>query len=131
MTKTVGVIGVGTMGLAMARNLLAAGFAVVGRDGYREVARLLSYASTDDDPSTHGSGRYAVNGPGGDWDFQDNGRYCVVVDPEAVRDLVGNHLEHGRLGCFMVRILPDPPDPGVNVSVAMSQPSTSRFRAQL
>jgi hypothetical protein len=101
-------------------SIMNAEVAVVGRDGYREVARLLSYASTDDDPSTHGSARYAVNGPGGDWDFRDNGRYCVVVDPEAIRDLEGNHLEHGRLGCFKVRILPDPPDPGVNVSVAMN-----------
>jgi len=101
-------------------SIMNAEVTVIGRDGYREVARLLSYASTDDVPSTSASARYAVNGPGGDWDFRDNGRYCVVVDPEAIRDLEGNHLEHGRLGCFKVRILPDPPDPGVNVSVAMN-----------
>ena len=32
MAKTVGIVGVGTMGSAMARNLIAAGFEVVGRD---------------------------------------------------------------------------------------------------
>ena len=32
MAKTVGIVGVGTMGSAMARNLIAAGFKVVGRD---------------------------------------------------------------------------------------------------
>ena len=32
MAKTVGIVGVGTMGSAMARNLIAAGFQVVGRD---------------------------------------------------------------------------------------------------
>ncbi len=32
MTKTVGIVGAGTMGSAIARNLIAAGFPVVGRD---------------------------------------------------------------------------------------------------
>ena len=35
--------------------------------GYTEVARLLSYASTDDVPSSSASARYALHGPGGDW----------------------------------------------------------------
>jgi len=93
---------------------------IVSNTGYREQARLLSYASTDDVPSTAAAARYAVNGPGGSWDHPDNGKYWIVVDPTQIRDLQGNHIENGRLGCFKVRILPDPPDPGVNVSVAMN-----------
>lgn len=99
---------------------------VHGPDGYREVARLLSYASTDDVPSSSASARYALNGPGGDWDFPDNGRYFLHVDPTQIRDLQGNHIENGRLGSFRVRILP-PSEPGVNVSVAMN--STGEWEA--
>ena len=81
---------------------------IVSNTGYRERARLLSYASTDDVPSSGASARYAVNGPRGSWDVHDNGKYRIVVDPEDIRDLQGNHLENGRLGRFFVRILPDP-----------------------
>lgn len=91
---------------------------IVSNSGFREEARLVDYASTDDHPSTGASARYAVQGPGGSWSVEDNGKYAVLVDPLAIRDLQGNHIEEGRLGTFYVRILPEPPDPGVNVSVA-------------
>ena len=100
-------------------SIMNAEIVVHGPDGYREAARLLSYASTDDVPSSSASARYALSGPGGSWDFPDNGRYCLHVDPTAIRDLQGNHIQNGRLGCFRVRLLP-PPQPGVNVSVAMN-----------
>lgn len=92
---------------------------IVSNTGYRERAELLSYASTDDVPSTSASARYAVEGPGGSWDHEDNGRYHIVVDPTQIRDLQGNHIESARLGHFNVRIQP-PPKPGVNVSLAMN-----------
>lgn len=92
---------------------------IVSNTGYRERAELLSYASTDDVPSTGASARYAVHGPGGSWNHEDNGRYSIVVDPTQIRDLQGNHLESGHLGRFHVRIQPDP-NPGVNVSVALN-----------
>ncbi len=97
-------------------SIMSAEVVVVGRDGYREVARLLSYASTDDDPSTSASARYAVSGPGGDWDHEDNGPYRVWVDADAVRDLHGTPIEDGWIGRFRCRIIP-PPEPGVNVTV--------------
>jgi hypothetical protein len=105
-------------------SIMNAEVVVRGPDGYVEMARLLSYASTDDDPSTHASARYAVSGPGGSWDRPDNGKYCISVDPEAIRDLNGNHIGNGLLGCFRVRIAPDPPDPGVNVTVEMTASGT-------
>ncbi|NNM28069.1 MAG: hypothetical protein HKO57_00985 [Akkermansiaceae bacterium] len=92
---------------------------VVGPNGYRELATQNTYTSTDDDPSTYANARYEISGPGGDFDHTDNGRYCVYVNPGDIKDLDGNHIESGRLGCFQVRIAP-PPTPGVNVSVAMN-----------
>ena len=94
---------------------------VIGRDNYREQARLLSYASTDDVPSSSASARYAVNGPGGSWDRLDNGRYLILIENDKVCDLQGNCLDNGTLGGFKVRIAPPPSDPGINVSVAMSE----------
>jgi hypothetical protein len=91
--------------------------AVVGRDGYREIAKLVGYGSTDDVPSTGATASYAVSGPGGDWDRTDNGLYRVWVDPAAVRDLHGTPLRHGWIGHFRCRIIPPLP-PGVNVTVA-------------
>ena len=44
MTQTVGVIGLGDMGLAMARNLLAAGFPTFGYDLREERLALLEAA---------------------------------------------------------------------------------------
>lgn len=92
---------------------------IVSNTGYRERAELLSYASTDDVPSSGAAARYGVHGPGGSWDHEDNGKYWIVTDPTKIRDLQGNHIEHARLGAFKVRILP-PPNPGVNVDVAMN-----------
>lgn len=92
---------------------------IVGNTGHRERAVLLSYASTDDLPSTGASARYAVHGPGGSWDHEDNGRYALVGDPTQIRDLQGNHIENGHLGRFHVRIQPDL-EPGVNVTVALN-----------
>lgn len=99
-------------------SIMAAEVVVTGADGYRERARLVSYGSTDDVPSSGGFASYAVSGPGGGWDYEDNGGYRVRVDPEAIRDLHGVAIEDGRIGGFRVRILPPPPDPGVRVSVA-------------
>ena len=84
-------------------------------------ANLIEYASTDDDPSTGGLGIYSVIGPDGSWDHSDNGRYCVYVNPEAIRDLNGNHIKRSRLGCFRVHILPEPPDTGVKVTVELNE----------
>ena len=94
---------------------------VTGPDGFERRAELVSYGSTDDFPSTGGFGEYAVSAPGEGWGARDNGRYCVHVDPEAIRDLNGHTLENGRLGCFRVRIISDPPpgDAEVRIEVAM------------
>lgn len=100
-------------------SIMAAEIMVRGPNGYSETASLLAYASTDDFPSTNGLARYALHGPGGSWDFPDNGKYCLHVDPTQIRDLLGNHLHDGQLGCFPVRLLP-PAEPGVHVSVAMN-----------
>jgi len=98
-----------------------AAVAVAGPDGFERRAVLEGYASTDDVPSTGATAIYTVEAPGGSWDPRDNGRYCVHVDPEAVRDLNGNTLANGRLGCFHARMIIDPPsgDAEVRVDVAM------------
>lgn len=101
-------------------SIMAAEIWVVGGLGRRVKAELVEYASTDDVPSTQGFGQYKVEGPGGSWNRRENGAYCAVVDPEAIRDLNGNHIERKRLGCFKVRIAPEPPQPGVNVSVGVN-----------
>ena len=93
---------------------------VIGRDNFREQARLLSYASTDDVPSSGANARYAINGPGGSWDRLDNGRYRILIENDRVCDLQGNCLEREILGEFKVRIAPPPSDPGINVSVALT-----------
>lgn len=93
---------------------------IAGPDNYREEATLLSYGSTDDDPSTGGFARYAVNGPGGSWDRPDNGGYRVCIEADKVKDLQGNAIEEGLLGGFRVRILP-PPTPGVTVAFRRSE----------
>ena len=85
---------------------------VRGPDGSEEPAVLEEYASTDDVPSTSATAVYTLVGPGGGWDARDNGRYCVTVDPQAIRDLDGNPIGSGRLGCFQVRILALPPQTG-------------------
>ena len=97
---------------------------VFGRDGLGSKAELVEYASTDDVPSTGATAIYAIRAPGGDWDQRDNGKYCVQVDPEAVRDLLGNSLVHGELGCFHVRIIDEPtgpPDAEINVSIDLGE----------
>lgn len=101
-------------------SIMAAEIWLVGGLGRRVQAELVEYASTDDEPSTHGIGQYVVKGPGGEWNARDNGLYCANVDPELIRDLNGNHIERKRLGCFKVRIAPEPPQSGVNVSVGVN-----------
>lgn len=93
---------------------------IVGPDNFREEAVLLSYASTDDSPSTSGFARYSVNGPDGSWDRPDNGGYRVFIEADKVRDLQGNAIAESRLGGFRVRILAEP-DPGVNVSFSRTE----------
>ncbi|YCM46152.1 hypothetical protein V2O64_08985 [Verrucomicrobiaceae bacterium 227] len=93
---------------------------IVGPDNFREEATLLSYASTDDDPSTSGFARYSVNGPDSSWDRSDNGSYRVFIEAGKVRDLQGNALEEPLLGEFHVRILAEP-DPGVTVSFSRTE----------
>ena len=93
---------------------------IVGPDNFREEAALLSYASTDDAPSTSGFARYSVNGPDGSWDRPDNGGYRIFIEADKVRDLQGNALEESLLGGFRVRILADP-DPGVNVTFSRTE----------
>ena len=94
---------------------------VTGPDGFERVAELREYASTDDVPSTGATAIYTVEAPGGSWDPRDNGRYCVKVDREAIRDLNGNILRDGRLGCFHARMIVEPPhnDTEVRVSVGL------------
>lgn len=93
---------------------------ITGPDNYREEATLVSYGSTDDDPSTGGFARYSVNGPEGSWDRPDNGAYRVFIEAEKVRDLQGNTIEESLLGGFRVRILAEP-TPGVAVSFTRSE----------
>lgn len=93
---------------------------VSGPDGFERLAQLVDYGSTDDLPSTGGFGVYTVEAPGGSWDPRDNGRYCVHVDAEAIRDLDGNTLENGRLGCFRARMVVDPPPSDAQVRVEVS-----------
>ena len=93
---------------------------IVGPDNYREEATLLSYGSTDDEPSTGSFARYSVNGPDESWDRPDNGGYRVFIEADKVRDLQGNAIEEGRLGGFRVRILPPPPH-GVTISFSRSE----------
>lgn len=93
---------------------------IVGPDNYREEAKLLSYASTDDVPSTGSFARYSVNGPDGSWNRPDNGGYRVFIEAEKVRDLQGNAIEESYLGAFRVRILAEP-SPGVTVSFARNE----------
>ena len=88
---------------------------ITGPDNYREQAILLSYGSTDDEPSSGGFARYSVNGPDGSWDRPDNGGYRIFIEADKVKDLQGNAIEEGNLGGFRVSILP-PPTPGVTVS---------------
>ena len=92
---------------------------VHGPDGFEAPGELREYASTDDVPSTAATAVYAIEAPGGEWDPGDNGRYCVSVDPEAVRDLNGNTLQHGRLGCFHVRLMIEPPHNETEVRVSV------------
>ena len=101
--------------------IMSASVVVTGPDGFERSAELQEYASTDDVPSTGATAVYTVGAPGEGWDRPDNGRYCVHVDPDAIRDLLGNTLENGRLGCFRVRIIGDPPptDAVVRVSVEL------------
>ena len=93
---------------------------VRGPDGSEEPAILEEYASTDDVPSTSATAVYTLVGPGGDWDPRDSGRYCITVDPQAIRDLGGNTISNDRLGCFQVRILAEPPATGAELRIATS-----------
>ncbi len=93
-------------------SIRGAAVTVKGPGGFEAEARLVDYAQTEDIPSTGAHATYAVEAPGGDWDFHDNGIYKVGVDASAVLDLLGNPLANGALGRFRVRIAPpDPPDP--------------------
>jgi hypothetical protein len=97
---------------------------VHGPDGIELRVELVEYASTENIPSTGASAVYAVQGPGGQWDHSDNGSYCVEVDREAVRDLLGNSLTSGELDCFHVRIideLPSPEDTKINLSFSLDE----------
>jgi len=93
---------------------------ITGPDNYREQAILVDYASTDDDPSTSGFGRYSVNGPDGSWDRPDNGGYRIFIDADMVHDLQGNSLQESYLGSFRVSILPQI-EPGVTVTFSRSE----------
>lgn len=93
---------------------------VAGPDGFEGIPVLEEYASTDDVPSTGSIAIYTLDAPGGSWDPRDNGRYCVHVDPEAIRDLDGNSIASGRLGCFNTRIAVEPTQTDVEIRVTTS-----------
>ena len=97
---------------------------VFGRDGMGSTADLVEYANTENIPSTGATAVYAIRPPDGEWDQSDNGKYCIAVDTEAVRDLLGNTLMNGELGCFNVRIFnepPGPPDAEIKVDIGLSE----------
>src|SRR5690606_15142032 len=52
---------------------------------------------------------YAVTGPGGNWDFRDNGTYTIWLRSRQVLDTSRNAAVAGALGTFNVR-LSQPPE---------------------
>ncbi len=109
----------------------AAVWVVNERLGYRAEARLLSYAGTDDLPSTGASARYEVDAPGGEWDVDDRGRYAVHIEPEKVRDLAGNHLGGSRIGGFKVDIWPEPPGGPLGTAIEIVHSATGEWGANV
>ena len=112
--KTIGVIGLGSMGIGMARNLLAAGFPTVGFDVRSERLSLLEEAGGVAAPSSAevgarsdivfvmvlngGQVREALLGPSGALEGLAPGTTAVVtatIQPSEIRALEAPHAERG------------------------------------
>jgi hypothetical protein len=67
---------------------------------------------------------YAIQGPGGTWDWSDNGTYDVYVRTGEVRDTSGRAVPAGKIGSFEANIAPPNVDitPPVGALVVVPAP---------
>lgn len=75
---------------------------VTGPNNFSQPATFV-----DANPNSDGSPRtvtYQITGPGGDWDFADNGTYNLSVVASEVADTSGNFVAAAALGTFHVVI---------------------------
>jgi len=74
---------------------------VTGPGGFSQVATFVSKTSPNGKTVI---GTYSITGPGGAWDFADNGSYTVSVQAGQVRDAATNPVAAGAVGGFSVSI---------------------------
>lgn len=75
---------------------------ITGPNGFGQPATFI-----DASPNSDGSPRnvtYQITGPGGTWDFADNGTYSLSVVASEVADTSGNFVAASALGTFQVNI---------------------------
>jgi len=95
---------------------------VTGPNGFNTAAALVSLHGIND-----GQGAivtYSIVPPGGNWDSADNGTYPLMMQANAVFDIIGNPVKAGNIGSFTVTVTgPPPPTPTpaqpLNISTRM------------
>jgi len=85
---------------------------VTGPNGFKKAATLVRTSTKTDGPLVEAY--YSVAGPGGTWDFPDNGTYTVAMVASQVFDTNSNAVAARTLGTFDVT-LPDAPDLGAGI----------------
>ena len=92
---------------------------VTGPNGFDTAAALVSLHGIND-----GQGAivtYSIVPPGGNWDSADNGTYTLMMQANAVFDIIGNPVKAGNIGSFTVTVTGPPPTPAqpLNISTRM------------
>lgn len=76
---------------------------VTGPASYSQLATFVSRAASADGKTV--TAIYTITGPGGAWNYFNNGTYQVALTAGAVRDLAGNASAASAAGSFAVKIL--------------------------
>ena len=95
--------------------------------GFNQLASFVSVTPTGS--GTPRTATYQIAGPGGSWDFVDNGSYSVTMEPNQVSDTTNNNfVASGSLGSFSVNI-PAPSATPIRVEAESMTLNTFRLEA--
>lgn len=98
---------------------------VTGPDGFDALASYVDIDEPSDGPVREVT--YAITGPDGQWDADDEGTYAVKLEPEQVADVHGTHVPAGTLGTFGVQI--DTTAPTTSIQLAGTAGNGPWFRS--